>query len=501
MAMQTKLDNAPIVEEATNEDYRSLPSNLEVEQALLGAILVNNEAANQVSGFLNGHHFFLPVHGRIFEAIRTIIDRGQIASPVTLKHFFDKDDDLANVGGSKYLARLAGSAITIINSENYGRIIHDLALRRALVTIGEEVVNEAFDGSVEETASTQIEAAEQKLYKLAEEGDSEGGFQTFSSSLSTAVKRIESAYKRDGNMVGVPTGLTDLDKLLGGFHPSDLVIIAGRPGMGKTALATNLGYNAAKSFKEEPNKNDINKVVSGARVGFFSLEMSAEQLATRILAEKTGVSSEKLRRGEVSNDDFGKIVQASQEIEALPFYIDDTPELTVPSLRARSRRLKRQNGLDLIIVDYLQLMRPTSSRRLNNRVQEVTEITMGLKALAKELNVPVVALSQLSRAVEQREDKRPQLSDLRESGSIEQDADVVMFVYREQYYLARQQPTEGTIEHQEWQEQMARVHNVAETIVAKQRHGPTGKISLYFNEFLTQFADLDTQHDASTQHN
>ena len=501
MAIQTTLENNLATDRATNEDYRSLPNNIEVEQALLGAILVNNEAANQVSGFLEEHHFFLPVHGRIFEAIRTMIDRGQIASPVTLKHFFESDDDLSNVGGPQYLARLAGSAITIINSENYGRIIHDLALRRSLVTIGENVVNEAYDAPVEETAVNQIEAAEQKLYKLAEEGQNDGGFQTFSNSLTSAVKRIEAAYKRDGNMVGVSTGLTDLDKLLGGLHPSDLVIIAGRPGMGKTALATNLGYNAAKKFKEESNEKGNTKVIDGARVGFFSLEMSAEQLATRILAEKTGVSSEKLRRGEVSNDDFGRIVKASQDIEALPFYIDDTPELTVPSLRARTRRLKRQSGLDLIIVDYLQLMRPTSSRRLNNRVQEVTEITMGLKALAKELNVPVVALSQLSRAVEQREDKRPQLADLRESGSIEQDADVVMFVYREQYYLARQQPTEGTVEHQEWQEKMANVHNVAEAIVSKQRHGPTGKVALYFNEFLTQFADLDTQHVASSNQN
>lgn len=477
--------------------YRTLPHNLEAEQALLGALLVNNEAANLVSGFLEERHFFLPVHGRVYEAVLRLIDRGQIASPVTLKHFFVNDEGLTDVGGAQYLARLAGAAVTIINAENYGRIVHDLALRRALVNIGEDVVNDAFDSPAEETAIGQIEAAEQRLYRLAEEGQTEGGFQTFNRSLTTAVSIIEAAYKRDGKMVGVPTGLTDLDKLLGGLHPSDLLIVAGRPGMGKTALATNIAYNAAKAFREESDGVGGSAVVDGGRIGFFSLEMSAEQLATRILAEKTEISSEKLRRGEVSNDDFGKIVRSSQEIENLPFFIDDTPELTVPGLRARARRLKRQSGLDLIIVDYLQLMRATSSRRLNNRVQEVSEITMGLKALAKELAVPVIALSQLSRAVEQRDDKRPQLADLRESGSIEQDADVVMFVYREQYYLKRAEPAEGTLEHQEWVEKMNGVHNIAEVIIAKQRHGPTGRVPLYFNEFLTQFADLDTQHQTS----
>tara|TARA_Y100001970_G_scaffold294331_1_gene450802 strand:- start:110237 stop:111751 length:1515 start_codon:yes stop_codon:yes gene_type:complete len=501
MATQTNLESQTRTQSTTNDGYRSLPHNLEVEQALLGAILVNNEAANQVSGFLEEDHFFLDVHGRIFDTIIKLIDRGQIASPITLKHFFESDAGLTNLGGTQYLARLAGAAVTIINAENYGKIVHDLAMRRSLISIGENIVNDAFDAPLDETAIDQLESAEQKLYKLAEDGENEGGFQDFSSSLTTAVNLIESAYKRDGKMVGVPTGLNDLDKLLGGLHPSDLIIIAGRPGMGKTALATNFAYNAARKFHEEKSDTGTSILTDGARVGFFSLEMSSEQLATRILAEQTGISSEKLRRGEVNNEDFGKIVRASQEIETIPFFIDDTPELTIPGLRARARRLKRQRGLDLIIVDYLQLMRPTSSRRLNNRVQEVSEVTMGLKALAKELGVPVVALSQLSRAVEQRDDKRPQLADLRESGSIEQDADVVMFVYREQYYLARQEPAEGTVEHQDWQEKMSSIHNLAETIIAKQRHGPTGKVLLYFNEFLTQFADLDTQHSSATTNN
>jgi len=366
-----------------------------------------------------------------------------------------------------------------------------------LVGIGEEVVNQAYDAPLDVSASQQIEEAEQRLYLLAEEGKAENGFKPFSTSLTSAVSMIEQAYKRDGHMVGASTGLIDLDRLLGGLHPSDLLILAGRPGMGKTALATNIAFNAAEAYREERDEAGNVTITAGAKVAFFSLEMSAEQLAMRILAEQTKISSEKLRRGELRDSDFGEIVRASQKIEQLPFYIDDTPELSVAGLRARARRLKRRHGISLVVVDYLQLMRPTaSSARHNNRVMEVSEITMGLKALAKELNLPVLALSQLSRAVEQRDDKRPQLSDLRESGSIEQDADVVMFVYREQYYLARKQPPDGTVEHAEWMENMERVHNLAEVIISKQRHGPTGKVDLQFIEFLTRFGNLDKSHSA-----
>mgnify|MGYP001180381193 FL=1 len=494
-AMATNTAITPLQEEDGQlPTYRTLPHNLEAEQALLGAILINNEAINNVAAFLEPVHFYLPVHGRIFEAVLKMIERGQIASPVTLKHYFDNDDSLSDVGGAQYLARLAGSAVTIINAEHYGRAIFDLALRRDLISIGEDMVNEAYDASLDEGATTQIENAEQKLFNLAEDGGADGGFQPFDAPLGTAIEMITQACKRDGNLSGSSTGFADMDKLLGGLHQSDLIILAGRPGMGKTALATNIAFNAARVFRQEKDEYGNITVEHGAQVGFFSLEMSAEQLATRILAERSEISSEKLRRGELSDADFSKVVRASQEIESMPLYIDDTPALTVAGLRARARRLKRQHGLSLIIVDYLQLMRPSSSARLNNRVQEVSEITQGLKALAKELNLPVIALSQLSRAVEQRDDKRPQLSDLRESGSIEQDSDVVMFVYREQYYLARKQPEDGTAEHADWMEKMERVHNLAEIIVAKQRHGPIGKIEMLFNEYLTRFSDYDRTH-------
>ena len=474
--------------------YRTLPHNVEAEQALLGAILINNEAINHVGSFLESGHFYLPVHGRIYEAVHKMIDRQQIASPVTLKHYFDNDDSLSDVGGAQYLARLAGSAVTIINAEHYGRAIFDLALRRNLIGIGEEMVNEAYDASLDDIATSQIENAEQKLFNLAESGGSESGFESFDKPLSVALDMITQACKQDGNLSGATTGFIDMDKLLGGLHNSDLIILAGRPSMGKTALATNIAFNTAKMFEQE--RDDQGNIISerGARVGFFSLEMSSEQLATRILAESSGISSEKLRRGELNDLEFSQVVRASQEIERMPLYIDDTPALSVAGLRARARRLKRQHGLSLIIVDYLQLMRPSNSIGQSNRVQEVSEITQGLKALAKELDLPVIALSQLSRAVEQREDKRPQLSDLRESGSIEQDSDVVMFVYREQYYLARKQPEDGTAEHADWMERMERVHRLAEIIVAKQRHGPIGKIEMHFDENLTQFSDFDRSH-------
>ena len=483
------MNTAPEAAVETTEapGYRAPPGNLEAEQALLGALLVNNEAASLVSGFLRPEHFILPVHGRIFDAVLRMIERGQIANPVTLKHYFERDEGLVEAGGGEYLARLAGSAVTVINAEHYGRAIHDLALRRALVDVGEEVVNAAYDGPLDQPAAEQIETAEQRLYELAEIGRVDAGAEQLAASLASAVGMIERAYKRDSRLTGAPTGLLDIDRLLGGLHASDLVILAGRPSMGKTALATNIAYNAAARFRE----GGEGQPADGARVAFFSLEMSAEQLATRLLAEQTGIPSDKLRRGEVRDGDFAGIVRATQAMEALPLYIDDSPALTIPGLRARARRLKRRHGISLVVIDYLQLMRPTASARLNNRVYEVSEITQGLKALAKDLDLPVLALSQLSRAVEQRDDKRPMLADLRESGSIEQDADVVMFIYREAYYLARREPAEDGADRAEWQDKMAAVRNLAEVIVAKQRHGPVGTASLYFDDRFTKFGNLE----------
>ena len=481
--------------------YRSLPHNIEAEQALLGAMLVNNEVANRVSAFLRPEHFFQPVHGRIHEAILALVERGQIATPVTLKTYFEGDEALVDVGGAQYLARLAGSAVTIINAEDYGRTVHDLYLRRELISLGEDIVNTAFDHHVDTPAQTQIEETEQHLFNLAEEGQYEGGFMPLQESLTTAIGVMESAYKRDGGMTGVPTGLVDMDNLLGGLHASDLIILAGRPSMGKSALATNIAFHAAKSYRVETD-DGTSSVADGAVVGFFSLEMSAEQLALRMLAEETGVPSEKLRRGQLTRADFEKVVLASQQLSRVPFFIDDTPALSVAALRTRARRLKRTHKLSLVVVDYLQLLQPAGRSRQDNRVVEIGQITQGLKALAKELNVPVLALSQLSRAVEQREDKRPLLSDLRESGSIEQDADVVMFIFREEYYLSRSEPIHRTDEsdekyterYQKWHSRLESVTGTAEVIVAKQRHGPIGNLRLQFTGETTKFSNLDSDH-------
>ena len=408
-------------------------------------MLINNAAYHRVAEFLLQEHFGNAVHGRIYAAIAKLIERGQIADPVTLKNLFDQDGALADIGGAQYLGSLVNSAVTIINAEHYGRTIHDLYLRRELITVGQDIVTEAFDHDLDDPATEQIERAEAKLFELASSGQAEGGPREFRVALTSAITMAQAAFKRDGKIVGVATGFTDLDKKLGGLHPSDLVILAGRPSMGKTALATNIAFNAAKAYQPArgpEGRIDLTKQAEdGAVVAFFSLEMSAEQLATRILAEESGTSSDKIRRGEVRREDFDKFVMASQRLFAVPLYIDDTPALSVSALRTRARRLKRQHGLGLIVIDYLQLMRPSAARGgSENRVQEISEITRGLKAIAKELNVPVLALSQLSRAVEQREDKRPMLADLRESGSIEQDADVVMFIFREEYYLSRGEP-------------------------------------------------------------
>jgi replicative DNA helicase len=474
--------------------YREQPHNVEAEQALLGAILVNNEAAGRVSGFLEPDHFFEAVHGRIYEDALVLIERGQNATPVTLKTYYERDEALADVGGASYLARLAGSAVTVINAEDYGRAIHDCHLRRALINIGEDVVNTAYDSRTDEPAPTQIESAEHSLFQLAERGSVDGGFQAFKDTMLDTIGGIESAFKSDAHLTGVATGLVEMDRLLGGLHRSDLVVLAGRPSMGKTALATNIAFHAARTFRQETDPGGEPRIVDGAAVGFFSLEMSAEQLATRMLAEATGISSEKLRRGQLADDDFVAVVQASNDMAQIPFFIDDTPAISIAALRNRARRMKRQHNLGLIVVDYLQLVRPAGRSSPDHRVQEVSEITQSLKALAKQLDVPVLALSQLSRAVEQREDKRPLLSDLRESGSIEQDADVVMFVYREEYYEERKEPTKkDTPEYSEWQASMERVHNRAHLIIGKQRHGPTGTVKLYFNPKLTKFGNLEEE--------
>ena len=415
---------------------------------------------------------------------------GKAATPITLKTFLPADLDVAGLNASQYLARLATEATTVINAGDYGRTVYDLALRRALIGIGEVMVNVAYDAPVELGPQAQIEDAERRLYELAETGRYDGGFQRFAQAITTAVENAARAYERDGKLSGLATGLRDLDRMMGGLQPSDLIVLAGRPGMGKSSLATNIGYNIARAWRGEVRADGHITSVNGGIVGMFSLEMSAEQLATRIISERTEIPSSRIRRGEIESGDFDRIAGAAREMEAIPFYIDETGGLSIAQLAARARRLKRQKGLDLIIVDYIQLLQGSSRRAAEGRVQEVTEITTSLKALAKELNLPIVALSQLSRQVENRDDKRPQLSDLRESGSIEQDADVVMFVYREEYYLRNREPRPGTEEHFKWQAEMDAAHGKAEVIIGKQRHGPTGSVQLHFEGEFTRFADL-----------
>jgi replicative DNA helicase len=470
--------------------FRAAPHNIEAEQALLGAILVNNEAFYRVSDFLEPVHFFEPIHQKIYELASSLIRAGKVASPVTLKTFLPPDLDVAGMTPSQYLARLAAEATTVINAEDYGRTIYDLAIRRTLIIIGEDVVNVAYDAPVDLAPREQIEDAERRLYELAETGRYDGGFQRFATALTTAVDMAARAYQRDGNLSGLATGIADLDRMLGGLQKSDLVILAGRPGMGKTALATNLAYNIARAWRGEVRPDGRMESVDGGIVGFFSCEMSAEQLATRIIAEQTEIPSYRIRRGEIDPSDFDKIALMAREMEVLPLYIDETGGLSISQLTARARRLKRQKGLDLLVIDYIQLLSGSGKRAAEGRVQEVTEITTGLKALAKELQVPILALSQLSRQVESRDDKRPQLSDLRESGSIEQDADVVMFVFREEYYLKNKEPRIGTEEHFKWQAEMEAVHAKAEVIIGKQRHGPTGTVPLHFEANVTRFSDL-----------
>jgi replicative DNA helicase len=471
-------------------NYRQAPHNIEAEQALLGAVLVNNEAFYRVSDFLEPKHFFEPIHQKIYELSAGIIRAGKVATPVTLKTFLPPDTDVAGMSAPVYLARLAAEATTVINAGDYGRTIYDLSTRRDLIRIGEDMVNLAYDAPVDFAPQTQIDDAERRLYELAEVGRYDGGFLRFSDALKDAVDLASKAYQRDGHLSGLATGLTDLDLLMGGLQKSDLVIIAGRPGMGKTALATNIAYNIAMDYRGQPRPDGSIDTVSGGIVGFFSLEMSAEQLATRILSEQTEIPSSKVRRGDISEEDFSKLAAAAQTMQSIPLFIDETGGISIAQLTARARRLKRQRGLDVMVVDYLQLLSGSSRRGSENRVQEVTEITTGLKALAKELNIPILALSQLSRQVESRDDKRPQLSDLRESGSIEQDADVVMFVFREEYYLKNKEPREGSEEWFKWETDLKASENRAELIVGKQRHGPTGTVKVIFEAHVTRFGNL-----------
>src|SRR2546421_7891872 len=415
---------------------------------------------------------------------------GKVATPVTLKTFLPAETDIGGMTVGQYLARVAAEATTIINAQDYGRTVYDMSLRRDLIRIGEDMVNVAFDAPVDFTPRTQIEDAERQLYELAESGRYDGGFQRFSQALTTAVDMAAKAFQRDGSLSGIATGLRDLDTKMGGLQASDLIIVAGRPGMGKTALATNIAYNIAKAHRAEVQADGTMKSVNGGIVGFFSCEMSAEQLATRILAEQTSIASSSIRRGGITEADFEKIRDYSIELQSLPLYVDETGGLSISQLTARARRLKRQKGLDVIVIDYIQLLQGSGKRGNDNRVQEVTEITTNLKALAKELNIPVIALSQLSRQVENRDDKHPQLSDLRESGSIEQDADVVLFVYREEYYLAMKEPRPGTPEHEKWRLDMDLAYGKAEVIIGKQRHGPTGTVELQFEGQFTRFSDL-----------
>jgi replicative DNA helicase len=470
--------------------YREAPHNIEAEQALLGAILVNNDAFYRVSDFLKASHFHEALHRRIFEVLAEFIRMGKTASPVTIKTFLPADIKVGDMTIQHYLVRLAAEAVTVINAADYGRAIYDLATRRALITVGEDMVNIAYDAPVDMSPQAQIEDAERRLFELAETGRYDGGFESFTDAVKTAVDMANAAYMRDGGLSGISTGFRDLDRRMGGLQPSDLLIVAGRPGMGKSSLATNIAFNIAHAYEPAQQADGSFRAANGGVVGIFSLEMSSEQLATRIISEQTEIPSSKIRRGEITEADFEKLVACAQTMQRLPLYIDQTGGISIAQLAARARRLKRQRGLDVIVIDYIQLMTGSSKRSSDNRVLEITEITTGLKALAKELNVPIIALSQLSRQVESRDDKRPQLSDLRESGSIEQDADVVLFIYREEYYLKNKEPKPGTPEYVQWENDMNEARGKAEVIIAKQRHGPTGMVPVGFQGEFTRFFDL-----------
>jgi replicative DNA helicase len=463
--------------------YRQAPFNLDAEQALLGAILLNNEAHDRVSGFLEVQHFYDPLHQQIFETLSKLIASGKQATPITLKTFFETAEPIdQTLSVPQYLGRLAANAATIINARDYGRTIYDLATRRQLILIGEDMVKAAYEAPVDFPPKEQIEEAETRLFSLAETNKYGQGFLTFEATSASVLETATKARKRGGGLSGIATNFIDLDAKMGGLQPSDLIVLAGRPSMGKTALATNMAFNVARARHRSQGQGN-----HGAVVGFFSLEMSAEQLSTRILAEQAGIPSEKIRCGNLTDAEFARLTDVRQELASMPLHIDQTGGLSIGQLSARARRLKRQQGLGLLVVDYLQLATGTSKKG-DNRVQEVSEITTGLKALAKELNIPILALSQLSRAVEAREDKRPQLADLRESGSIEQDADVVLFVYREEYYHERLKPAEDSPAYQLWLAKLQSVAGKAEAIIGKQRHGPIGTIQLHFDAVCTRFS-------------
>ena len=479
-----------IAESASETATQTLPQNVEAEAALLGALMIDNRLVEDVQLKLRPDHFFEPLHGRIYESILRMTDANRVANPVTLKPIFDADEAMKEVGGPAYLAQLTGSGAAVIGARDFAQQIYDLALLRALVGVGRDLVEGALDTSEDVAPLAQIERAETELYKVAEEGGAEGKAKSFAEATKDALQMAERALNSGGHLSGLTTGLESLNSKIGGLHNSDLIIVAGRPGMGKSALGTNIGFSAAKRFMQDMEDGIEPEKSAGAAVALFSLEMSADQLATRMLAEQSGISSENLRMGKISQQEFRQLARAAAELQSLPFYIDDTPGLTIAALRTRARRLKRQKGVGLIVVDYLQLLQGTGRGGSNdNRVQEISEISRGLKQLAKELNVPVIGLSQLSRAVEQREDKRPQLSDLRESGSIEQDADIVLFIYREDYYLAAKQPGDDHPDAAAWREEMERAYGKAEVIVAKQRHGSTGKVRLKFDSRITKFSD------------
>ena len=459
------------------QEQKKLPSNIEAEQALIGSILVNNDIIDEVSTIISQKDFYDPIHGRIYNLIEKLHNKGMIANPITLKNSFENDDNLNEIGGTEYLVKLTRFSSSVKQSIDYAKIIHEKFVRRELVQISQNLSEDSMDDTTEKPGETIIQDTEKSLFDLAERGTFNQSFLKFNQALDQTIEMATNAMKNDQGIVGIPTGLDDLDERLGGLHKSDLVIIAGRPSMGKTALATNIAYYAAKKILDDNKKSSV---------AFFSLEMSSEQLSTRILSEQSRIRSNDIRRGKVSEEEFNRLIETSRSIHQLPMYIDETPAITIATLSNRARRIKRLFGLDLIVVDYIQLM-STGSKRFEGRVQEISEITQGLKALAKELSVPVLALSQLSRAVEQRDDKEPQLADLRESGSIEQDADVVMFVFREEYYLERKEPKLGTIEHGDWQAKMNEVIGAADLIIGKQRHGPTGNVKVEFEGIYTKF--------------
>ena len=467
----------------------TMPHSVEAEQQLLGAVLTNNDVYDRIASIIGPQHFYDPVHARIFEIAAARIAKNALASPVTLKAFMEDDAGLKELGGPAYLARLAANAISAFAVRDYAQMVYDLAIRRELIGLGREISEKAARVDVASEPREQIVEAEQMLYKLSEQGRAESGFQSFLSAVTEAVNVANAAYQREGGLAGISTGLIDMDKKLGGLHPSDLLILAGRPSMGKTSLATNIAFNVAKAYKRGMRPDGTEGTIEGGVVGFYSLEMSAEQLAARILSEASEVPSEQIRRGDMTEAEFRRFVDAAKALEACPLYIDDTPALPISQLAARARRLKRTHGLDVLIIDYLQLVRPASAK--DSRVNEVSEITQGMKAIAKELDIPVIALSQLSRQVESREDKRPQLSDLRESGSIEQDADVVMFVFREEYYKEREKPGDHDLDKMAaWQDEMERLHGKAEVVIGKQRHGPIGTVELSFEGRFTRFGNL-----------